>query len=155
MKLSRSLFLIWTCCLSGIVEAGDWHSWRPGYQAEATIHRLLERQHWRIEQGAASGQLTRKEFRKLMRKHRRLVELEQDFSRDGWLSSKEIRVLHHKIHRLDDKLIRKLHNHKRRPPPRCYRTDDDFHPWPYPFNPPRLPRERSYNDYRTYRWFYY
>jgi hypothetical protein len=75
-----------------------------------SIHQRLERQQQRIEQGIASGELTRKESKVLQRQQRKVRSLTREFRDDGRLSKKERRVLTRKLDKLSDKIWRLKHN---------------------------------------------
>ncbi|BCX81655.1 hypothetical protein MIT9_P1233 [Methylomarinovum caldicuralii] len=143
LKTSLAVLIVWG--IFGTAAASEPHPyWRSGHAPRPDIHALLERQHARIEWSTASGRLSERQYRKLMRKHLRIVELEDRFSRDGWLSRKEMRVLHHKIRKLNGKIRKKSHQGPR---PYAYDTYDRWHPHPLPpggrlYQPGPWPRYR-------------
>ena len=64
----------------------------------------------RIDHGWESGELTRRELRKLERKLRRIDRLEHEFLEDGHLSRDERRILREKRERLSHAIYRMKHN---------------------------------------------
>ena len=68
-------------------------------------HRLERR----IEQGWHSGELSRREYRRLSHELRDIARAERYFRSDGFLSGREVRELHA---RLDD-LSREIHRERR------------------------------------------
>ncbi|MDJ0739346.1 MAG: hypothetical protein QNJ91_06495 [Gammaproteobacteria bacterium] len=76
-------------------------------------HRLeqrLDRQHYRIKQGVRSGELTRKEAKRLRRQQRHIAKLERRFYRDGYLDHHERRALRRKLNAASDRIYRLKHN---------------------------------------------
>ena len=68
----------------------------------------------RIEHGIDSGELTRKEARKLTRQQWRIARVEKEFSSDGRYSRKERRILEAKLDKASDGIYRKKHNDRER-----------------------------------------
>ena len=92
----------------------------------------LERQHDRIEQGIESGELTRREARRLKRQQRELRRLANALYEDHGLSRKDRRLLQEELDRASDRIYRLKHNEKRRSwsyPAYSYWIDDD-QGWP-------------------------
>jgi hypothetical protein len=84
----------------------------------------------RIEQGVRSGELTRKEVRKLRRERREIRQMRRDFLSDGRLSTWERRTLARAKKRLSRHVYRLKHNDRRvRYGYRPWRQ----HPRSYPF----------------------
>lgn len=79
---------------------------------ENHIHALLERQHRHIERAVRKGNLRPKTARRLFHKHEKLVRQEDRFASDGYLSPYEARSLEQQIHRLDNKINRKIHHRR-------------------------------------------
>lgn len=77
------------------------------------IDNRLDRQHNRIEQGIDSGELTRREARKLLKQNRRLTRLTRELRDDG-LTRKERRHLQAKLDRASERIYVLKHNDKRR-----------------------------------------
>jgi hypothetical protein len=67
----------------------------------------------RIEQGVSSGELTRKELRKLRNKQRDIRHMRREFLRDGWLTQWERRKLAKARKRLSKQVYRLKHNDRR------------------------------------------
>ncbi len=64
----------------------------------------------RIDQGWESGELTRREVRRLERKLRKIDKLEHEFRNDGRLSRYERRILREERERLSHAIYRLKHN---------------------------------------------
>ncbi len=100
------------------VLADDDDHWRPGSSvqwyrtdpSEYRIHELLEHQHRQIERAVRHDRLRPKDARRLFHRQERLIKMEDHFASDGWLSPHELRILEHKIHKLDDRILRKQYN---------------------------------------------
>lgn len=157
LKTCLAVLIVWG--MFGTAAASDWRPyWRFGYAPRPDIHALLERQRARIEWGAASGRLTERQYHKLMRKHLKIVELENRFSHDSWLSRQEIRVLRHKIRKLNGKIRKKSRYRGRQGPrPYAYAYDgyDRWRPRPLPpggrlYHPGSWPRYRP--EVGRYYW---
>jgi hypothetical protein len=78
------------------------------------IERRQDRQHHRIEKGINSGQLTRREAKKLWRQHHKIVELANCYIEDGYLSRKEKHILMARFDDASDRIYRFKHNRKHR-----------------------------------------
>jgi len=92
----------------------------------------LERQHDRIEQGIESGELTRREARRLKRQQRKIRQLADVLYEDHGLSRRDRRLLREELDRASDRIYRLKHNDKRRHrgyPAYSYWIDDDLG-WP-------------------------
>jgi len=74
----------------------------------------LERQHQRIEQGIESGELTRREARKLYKQQRRIGNLARELRDDGRLTRKERRILQHRLDRASARIFALKHNNHQR-----------------------------------------
>ena len=92
------------------------HAKRGGYQHDYhdSVTERQERQHHRIERGIQNGQLTRREARKLYKKHDRLISLERRYRRDGYLGRKERNKLHDRLDHFSDRIYRLKHNNRER-----------------------------------------
>jgi hypothetical protein len=73
-----------------------------------------DRQHWRIKQGIRSGELTRKEAKRLHRQQRRLEKLANRFADDGYLDRQERRELRRRLNAASDRIYRLKHNDRYR-----------------------------------------
>lgn len=75
--------------------------------------RLLdrfERQHERIQNGIASGQLTRGEAKKLKKQQRGIRRLTREFREDGRLNKNERRILTAKLDKASNRIWKFKHN---------------------------------------------
>ena len=77
---------------------------------EHYLDKRQTRQLRRIEHGIDSGELTRKEARKLTRQQRQIARVEKEFSSDGHYSRKERRILEAKLDKAGGGIYRKKHN---------------------------------------------
>ena len=68
------------------------------------------RQRHRIKNGIESGELTRKEAKRLQRQQRKIARLEEKFSSDHYFSRKERRILKEKLDKASRSIYRKKHN---------------------------------------------
>ena len=84
----------------------DYHSSR--------FEQRIDRQHRRIEQGVRSGDLTRKEAKRLRKQLRHIVRLEHRYTRDGHLDRHERRKLQHKLNVASNRIYRLRHNDRYR-----------------------------------------
>ena len=78
------------------------------------IRKRMKRQKKRIRKGIESGQLTRKEAKKLRRQQRRIGDLHRDYRSDGHLSRTERRDLTERLDRASDRIYRLKHNDRKR-----------------------------------------
>ena len=78
------------------------------------FEQRLDRQHLRIKQGVRSGELTRKEAKRLRKQHRRIARLENKFWNDGHLTRHERRTLRRKLDAASDRIYRLKHNDRYR-----------------------------------------
>jgi hypothetical protein len=78
------------------------------------FEQRLDRQHWRIKQGIRSGELTRKEVKRLRKQQRQIAKAERRFSRDGYLDPRERRHLRRKLDDASDRIYRLKHNDRYR-----------------------------------------
>ncbi|MEM7253082.1 MAG: hypothetical protein AAF493_16830 [Pseudomonadota bacterium] len=78
------------------------------------IDRRLHRQWRRINKGVDSGQLTRKETKRLRKQNRRISNLDHQFGYDGWYSKWERHELVHALDRASSRIHRLKHNERRR-----------------------------------------
>lgn len=80
----------------------------------------IERQHKRIKQGVRSGELTKKEAKKLRQQHRHIKKLNRKFAQDGHLNRYERKTLRRELDLASKRIYRLKHNDRAR-------IDDDFH----------------------------
>ncbi len=78
------------------------------------FEQRLDRQHLRIKQGVRSGELTRKEAKRLRKQQRRITRLESRFMRDGHLTRHERRTLRRELDAASDRIYRFKHNDRYR-----------------------------------------
>lgn len=78
------------------------------------IEQRIDRQHQRIKQGVRSGELTRKETKRLRKQHRSIVKLERRLSWDGHLGRHDRRTLHRKLDAASEWIYRLKHNDRYR-----------------------------------------
>lgn len=78
------------------------------------VDRRQARQRHRIREGWESGELTRKELKRLRKGQRRIAQLERRFRADGYLSPRERRVLREALDNASDRIYRKKHNDRYR-----------------------------------------
>jgi hypothetical protein len=80
-----------------------------GYRHDR-LEQRLDRQHWRIKQGVRSGELTRKEAKRLRKQQRHIARMENRFARDGHLDRHERRTLRRELDAASDRIYRLKHN---------------------------------------------
>jgi hypothetical protein len=108
MKTLTKTFLATSLCLLTAVPA------YAHYDKHGGIWDRLERQQSRIEQGIDSGELTRKEAKRLKKQQRKVRWLFREFRDDGHLSKHERRKLNQKLDRISSNIWEFKHNHKTR-----------------------------------------
>ena len=105
----------WALPLLGVLAmpamAGD--DYDDGYRTNR-LEKRLNRQHWRIKQGVRSGELTRKEAKRLRKQHRYIAELAHSFRSDGHLTRYERRTLRSELNTASDRIYRLKHNDRYR-----------------------------------------
>jgi hypothetical protein len=79
-----------------------------------TIRKRLKRQQARINDGVESGQLTRKEAKKLRRQNKHIAGLFRDYRSDGRLGRFERTDLVNRLDRASDRIYRLKHNDRMR-----------------------------------------
>lgn len=77
------------------------------------FHQRLERQQYRIENGLESGELTRREAKKLRRQQRKIRRMVKYFREDGVLTKAERNKIRNKIDRASDRIWAFKHNDDR------------------------------------------
>ena len=78
------------------------------------FEQRIDRQHRRLEQGIRSGELTRKEVKRLRKQLRHIAKLERRYTRDGYLDRHERRKLRHKLNVASNRIYRLKHNDRYR-----------------------------------------
>ena len=89
------------------------------------LDKRQARQHRRIEQGWQSGELTRKEVKRLRKHQRRLEQLERKFASDGHFSRRERRAMTEALDEASARIYRKKHNDRYRVARHRDRHDDN------------------------------
>ena len=103
----------------------DWQgAWHDSHSHRALSHgdarflrhvdRRQARQRHRIHEGWKSGELTRKEIKRLRKGQRRIARLKREFRSDGFLSPRERRVVRNALDNASDRIYRKKHNDRYR-----------------------------------------
>lgn len=72
----------------------------------------IRKQHRRIERGVEEGSLTRKEVRKLEKRHHKFVKTKRSFWKDHYLTRAEQHLLDHKLDRISRKIYDYKHNNR-------------------------------------------
>ena len=83
-----------------------------GLMAKVDVRQ--DRQWRRIKRGIRSGELSRKEAKKLKRQQRRIAGLKQAFLDDGRLSRKERHILMDRLDAASERIYRLKHNDRER-----------------------------------------
>ncbi|MCP4283953.1 MAG: hypothetical protein GY792_05820 [Gammaproteobacteria bacterium] len=106
---------LWALPLLGMLAmpAMAGNDYDDGYHSNR-VEKRLDRQHWQIKEGVRSGELTRKEAKRLRKQNRHIAELEHSFWRDGHLSRYERRTLHSELNAASDRIYRLKHNDRYR-----------------------------------------
>jgi len=86
----------------------DADTYQPGF--ERRVDRRQDRQWSRIQNGVDSGDLSRREARRLLKQQDRIDRLEQRFERDGYYSPREKRKMERVLDRASRKIRRAKHN---------------------------------------------
>ena len=84
---------------------------------DSRIDRIEQRQanqRYRIHQGIDSGELVRKEVRRLRRQQRRIARLKHRYLHDGYLDRYEFRELNFALNQASKRIYRLKHNHRYR-----------------------------------------
>lgn len=124
----NKLNALWALPLLGALAApavAD-HDGRRGHY-DNRFEQRLDRQHGRIKQGIRSGELTRKEAKRLRKQHRHIAKLERHFSRDGHLDRYERRTLRRELDDADARIARLKHNDRYRGHKHRHGDRDDGH----------------------------
>lgn len=110
----------------GLIASGAQAGWeRGGYGHAAYSHSRSfsqqidarqERQMERIQHGARSGQLTRREFRELMQEQQTIRAMERRFRADGRIDAREFRRLDHALDVADRNIRVELRDRQARAP---------------------------------------
>ena len=88
-----------------------------GYH-NSRFEQRIDRQQQRIEQGVRSGELTRKEAKRLRKQLRHIARLERRYTLDGHLDRYERKKLHNKLDVASNRIYRLKHNDRYRKPKR-------------------------------------
>ena len=144
MNITRALRMLPILSLITIPAIADHNN------SYSQIERRMVRQQARIEQGIHSGELTRKEARRLHNQQTYIAKLGHKFQYDNCLDLYEQRTLERKLDRASNRIYRLKHNHANRNHfGRGYndyadRGDYDGH---HHNNNPRNDRRRRYVNY--------
>jgi len=130
----KTINVLWALPLVGmlvmpaIANDGDYDRY-----GNSRFEQRLDRQNWRILQGVRSGELTRKEAKRLRKQHRRIARLEHRFGRNGHLNRYERGRLRRELNAASDRIYRLKHNgryrdrhHRVHHKPERYQHDDDY-----------------------------
>ena len=80
------------------------------HSKDGHIYKRLERQQYRIENGIGSGELTRKEAKKLRRENRKIRKMTRRFREDGVLTRHERDKINNRLNRASDRIWAFKHN---------------------------------------------
>lgn len=86
----------------------------PGTR-DPRVNARQHHQHERIAQGVRSGELTRRETRKVVEQQRDIRQLERAYKSDGKLTARERADLHHEQNQASRQIYRQKHDEQRRP----------------------------------------
>ena len=90
------------------------HQNSTNFNSYDRIEQHLDNQHKRIRKGIGSGELTRKEAKRLQKQQRFVVGLTYRFMRDGYLSRYEFRELKDALERASTRIYNLKHNNRNR-----------------------------------------
>lgn len=136
------------------VADGDPRSYKRDYDRNHSepdhgrFERRHDRQHARIVKGAKSGELTRKEAKRLRKQHRDIGKLAHKFKRDGRLSRYERHTLRHELDHASRRIQQFKHNDRNRP--RHYGTHRRHDKHDGHFERHRHAKRRLYEPFRVY-----
>lgn len=74
------------------------------------IEKRMDNQRHRIRNGVRSGELTRKEAKRLRKQQRKIARLERRFMRDGFLDRREYREINSRLDTASNRIYRLKHN---------------------------------------------
>ncbi|WP_455217034.1 hypothetical protein [Kaarinaea lacus] len=112
MKKAITLFSIISLgVLSMPAVAHQYSSFKDRNNRMDRIEQHIERQHYRIREGINSGELTRREARRLRDQQQYIVRLSQRFMHDGYLDRYEFRELQKVLEHASQQIYRLKHNH--------------------------------------------
>ncbi len=129
MKVSKAIWLIPLLGTLAMPAFAD-RDYDDDYRYSRIEHRL-DRQHYRIKDGVRSGELTRKEARRLRKQQRHIAKMERRFSRDGHLDRQERRTLRRELDDASDRIYRYKHNDRYRNEKQHKTTRYDDHGYRY------------------------
>jgi len=78
----------------------------PQHKVENRIDRRQARQRERISNGIDSGDLSRKETKRLLKNQRQIARMERRFERDGYYSPRERRIMENALDRASHRIKR-------------------------------------------------
>ena len=108
MKTSATLLSIVTLGVLAMPAQAEHNP--PKHDRYDRIEQRLDNQRYRIRDGIDSGELTRKEARRLRKQQRYIARLKRKFMRDGYLDRYEFRELKHELNRASKRIYRMKHN---------------------------------------------
>jgi Skp family chaperone for outer membrane proteins len=106
---AMTLILAGTCALATVSYAD-----RPRGTRDPGVNTRQHRQHDRITQGVRSGELTRRETRRLAEEQRDIRQLERGYKSDGTLTTAERRDLQHEQNQASRQIWRQKHDAQER-----------------------------------------
>lgn len=106
MNIFKTLMIVPLACLVSMPVA----SHQYGHDGYSRYDKRVERQQSRIRQGVKSGELTRKEAKKLRSQQKKIAKLERKFSKDGHLSRHERKKLERHQDKASKRIYRLKHN---------------------------------------------
>jgi Skp family chaperone for outer membrane proteins len=109
MKVYTTLFLL--PLIAAISSPAIAHYEHDGY---SKFDQRIERQQQRIKQGVRTGELTKKEIKKLRKQQRHIKKLNRQFEKDGHLSHYERKTLKRKLNLASKRIYRLKHNDRYR-----------------------------------------
>ena len=107
---AMTLILAGTCVLATVSYADH-----PRGTRDPGVNARQHRQHDRITQGVRSGELTRRETRRLAEEQRDIRQLERGYKSDGTLTTAERRDLHHEQNQASREIWQQKHDAQERP----------------------------------------
>ena len=90
------------------------HQSSTNFNSYDRIEQRLDNQHSRIRKGIGSGELTRKEAKRLRKQQRFIMRLTYKFMHDGYLDRYESRELRDELSRASKRIYRLKHNDRNR-----------------------------------------
>ena len=95
--------------------AGAYGRSTPQHRIEDRVDRRQAKQWDRINNGIDSGDLSRREAKRLLKNQRKIARMEHRFERDGYYSPRERRIMERALDRASHRIKRAKHNDHGRP----------------------------------------